>query len=202
VQKSLAILTLLPWAALAGCTISGSLGSADPATYEQLEKEEGWLLVGDVRHVEQETNDGCGAAALSSVLARWDVDVPAAQLLEECSVPGVPGLKAAQLRDAARRRGLSAYVFEGSLADVEHELRQGRPVMVGVIKSIGPITMSHFEVIVGLRPDEEIAAMDPARGLVRNTLPEFSSEWDQTGRVTLVVFRRADPDGAKAASEP
>jgi predicted double-glycine peptidase len=200
-KRRLIVLSLLP-AVLAGCHLGGSVGvgSADPATYEELQKEQGWLLVADVRHVEQETNDGCGAAALSSVLARWNVDVPAATLFEECSLEGVSGLKAGELRDAARRRGFSAYVFEGTLADVEHELRQGRPVMVGLVKSLGPIAMTHFEVIVGLRPDQEIASMDPACGLVRNELPEFAAEWDQTGRVTLVVFRRADE--AAAPSEP
>ncbi len=199
-NKTLALLALVATMASAGCVLS--LGSADPATYEQLQAEDGWILAGDVRHVPQESDDDCGAAALSSVLARWGVDVPAATLRDECALPGVDGLRASELRDAARRRGLSAFVFEGSVADVEHELRRGRPVVVGLVKSAGPVAITHYEVVVGLRPDDEIAAIDPARGLVRDALPAFAAEWAATRGVTLVVFRRGEPGPATAATSP
>ena len=171
----------------AGCSVLE--GTAGPVTYEQLHGQQGWILVDDMRHVAQETDDDCGAAALSSVLARWGVDVPTATLREECSVPGVSGIRAADLRDAARGRGLSAFLFEGGVADLEHELKRGRPVIVGLVKALGPLSRTHFEVVVGLLPSEAVAAIDPARGLVRDELSSFTAEWAATRGVTLVVFR-------------
>jgi ABC-type bacteriocin/lantibiotic exporter with double-glycine peptidase domain len=199
-KKTLKCLALAAAFSSAGCILS--LGSAEPTTQQELQAEQGWILVGDVPHVAQENAEGCGAAALSSVLARWGVDVPAATLREECTLPGVEGLQAAELRDAARRRGLSAFVFEGTIADLEHELRLGRPVVVGLVKSLGPLTATHYEVVVGLRPDAEVAAIDPAQGLVRDTLPAFTAEWAATRGVTLVVFRRAATPVPEAAAVP
>ena len=198
--KTLKALALAAALSPAGCVVS--LGSAEPTTKDQLHQEEGWLLVDGVEHVAQESDQDCGAAALSSVLARWGVDVPTATLRDECTVPDVPGILAGKLRDAARRRGLSAYVFEGSLADIEHELQRGRPVMVGLVKSAGPVSVTHYEVVVGLRSDAEVAAIDPARGLVRDTLPAFAAEWAATHGVTLVVFRPAEKGALQTATGP
>ena len=146
-------------------------------------------MIDDVRFVPQESEEDCGAAALSMVLARWGIDVPAATLQQECAVAGGAGLKAADLRDAARRRGLSAYLFAGSLADLEHELGRGRPVIVGLVKSFATMRVAHFEVVVGLRQPEQVAALDPQRGLVCDSLPAFTAEWTATQGATLVVFR-------------
>jgi ABC-type bacteriocin/lantibiotic exporter with double-glycine peptidase domain len=165
-------------------------GPGRQATYEELRQQEGWVLLDAVPVVKQDSLQDCGAASLSMVFEHWGVDVSADTLMQECAVEGEEGLRAVALRDAARRRGFSAYLFAGRVADLEHELRRGRPVVVGVIKSAGPLSVAHFEVVVGLHPREErVAALDPARGLVCNSLPEFAAEWAATDGVTLVVFR-------------
>ena len=184
----------------AGCVVDA--GTATPASYSDLHEKEGWILVDGVEPVAQQTEQDCGAAALSTVLAHWGVDVPAAALREECTVPGVEGLRAAELRDAARRRGFSAFLLEGSVADLEHELRRGRPFVVGLVKSLGPWSSSHFEVVVGLLPSEEVAAIDPAHGLMRDGLPAFAAEWAATKGVTLVVFRPAAKGALQAVAGP
>jgi ABC-type bacteriocin/lantibiotic exporter with double-glycine peptidase domain len=181
---------LLAALALAGCAVYP--GTARPTTYEELRRETGWTLVESVPFVPQESGRDCGAAATSMVLARWGVDVPARDLEAECAVPGQEGLKASALRDAARRRGLSAFVFPGRVADLEHELGRGRPVVVGLLKTLGPLATSHFVVVVGLHPGSgKVAALDPARGLVRDTLEAFGAEWVAAKGVAMVVFRPA-----------
>src|SRR5262245_41872214 len=114
-MKRMELLALVAAAGAAGCVVHP--GSATTVTYDDLRRDSGWVLLEDVPFVPQETETDCGAAALSMVLARWGVDVPAATLRAECSVPGEEGIAAAALRDAARRRGLSAYLFAGSAAD-------------------------------------------------------------------------------------
>jgi ABC-type bacteriocin/lantibiotic exporter with double-glycine peptidase domain len=187
--------------AAAGCVAVS--GSGRQATYEELQGQEGWVLLDAVPLVKQNSAQDCGAASLSMVFEHWGVDVPAETLAQECAVAGQEGLRAVALRDAARRRGFSAYLFAGRVADLEHELRRGRPVVVGVVKSAGPVSVAHFEVVVGLHPRaERVALLDPARGLVWNTVPEFAEEWAATKGVTLVVFRTEPRAAASAAAVP
>jgi ABC-type bacteriocin/lantibiotic exporter with double-glycine peptidase domain len=190
---------LLAVAALPGC-VTVHPGSAREATWDELRAEEGWTLVDGVPFVPQEAEKDCGAAAVSMVLARWGVEVPAAVLERECAVPGQDGIRAGALRDAVRRRGLRAFVVPGRVEDLGHELSQGRPVVVGLVQSLGPLTASHFEVVVGLHPrDGRIAALDPSRGLVTDSLAAFESEWVKAKGTALVVFR---PGGGQVARAP
>jgi len=164
-------------------------GTARPASFDDLRREEGWLLLDSVPFVRQVTDMGCGAACLAMVLGHWG-DGPAVEDLEkECAAPGQDGIRASDLRDAARRRGMAAFLLRGTLADLEHELSRGRPVVVGLAKPTGRGFLSHFEVVVGIHRDGgRIAMLDPARGLVCDSLPGFEAEWTPTKGVTLVVF--------------
>lgn len=187
-MPTLSRLVLIAALAVPGC-LTVNPGSAEAARYGELRRTDGWVLVDDVPFVAQETEDDCGAAALAMVLARWGIDVSPATLRAECAVAGAAGLRAADLRDAARRRGLSAYLIAGTVGDLDHELRRGRPVVVGLVKTFATVQMTHFEVVVGLRQPDEVAALDPSRGLVRDSLPAFTAEWAATQGATLVVFR-------------
>ena len=178
-------------AAAAGCAIHP--GTARSTTFEDLRREGGWHLVEAVPFVAQEAEKDCGAACLSMVLRRWGVQVPPKRIEEECAVAGQEGLRAADLRDAAKKRGLSAFLVRGGVEDLRHELERGRPVVVGLIKRYGPLALSHYEVVVGIRPEDgRIAALDPARGLVADSLDAFRSEWEAAKCATLVVFRPMD----------
>ncbi len=172
---------------LAGCV--SYPGTARPASYEDLRREEGWLLLDSVPFVRQVSGKGCGAACLAMVLGHWGEGPSVVDLERECAPPGREGIRALDLRDAARRRGMSAFLFRGTLADLEHELSRGRPVVVGLAKPAGGGRIAHYEVVVGLhRGLGRIAALDPARGLVWDSLPAFEGEWTPTNGVTLVVF--------------
>lgn len=196
----------LAWIVVVAVSAAGCVavpGAGRQASYDDLRREDGWVLLDSVRLVEQESMEDCGAASLAMVLEHWGMDVAPGTLAQECAAPGQEGLRAAALRDAAKRRGFSAYLFAGRVADLEHELRRGRPIVVGVVKSAGPVSVAHFEVVVGFHPEaERVAALDPARGLVCNTLPEFAAEWAATGGVTLVVFRTAPATASPAAAVP
>ena len=173
---------------LAGCAIYP--GTARPVDLEDLRAEEGWILLDAVPFVPQVSKKGCGAACLAMVLGHWGDGTRVESIETECVVAGQDGIRASALRDAARRRGLSAFLFEGSVADLEHELSRGRPVVVGVLKPDGAGFTSHFEVVVGLHPRRmRIAALDPAIGLTSDSLAGFEGEWKPTKGMTLVVFR-------------
>jgi hypothetical protein len=90
----------------------------------------------------------------------------------------------------ARKFGLHSYVFYGTMTDVAHELRRGRPVIVGLGKSFEEKkALSHYEVVVGYEPDKKLVLLlDPGRGWQVDTLRGFAEEWARTKGVTVVAF--------------
>ena len=104
--------------------------------------------------------------------------------------PSRDGIKAGRLRDFARGRGLAAYLVHGEVADLEHEVRQGRPVLVGLAKPTGRkgYVLTHYEVVVGYHPARRVVVtLDPALGWRQNSLDGFLAEWKPAGRLALVV---------------
>jgi len=170
----------------AGC----ALPTARPISASSLQQDPDWLYLAAVPAVEQVSREGCGAACLAMVLQYWGHEVSPEELERECVVPGIEGIRAASLRDAARRRGLSAYLFAGTVEDVEHELRRGRPVIVGLAHPRGDAYLSHFQVVVGLHPSrQDVAVLEPAVGhLMRDALVDFAVAWGRARNVMLVVF--------------
>jgi ABC-type bacteriocin/lantibiotic exporter with double-glycine peptidase domain len=173
-------LMLVVLAAAAGCATWGTA----PA------QEAGWVTVAGTRAHPQQGPRDCGAAALTTVLGRFD---PALKLEEVRRLTGPPdaeGLSAARLREVARARGLQAFLFSGSLADVDRELEAGRPVLVGVVRAHGRKALAHYQVIAGRqRSGDRLLVADPERGWTVISRQEFLAEWDPARRLTLVVSR-------------
>jgi ABC-type bacteriocin/lantibiotic exporter with double-glycine peptidase domain len=182
-------------AALAALCCAGCVsfpGTTESTSLEDLRADEGWVLLDSVPFVPQASDQDCGAACLAMVLGHWGIEATAESLEAECAAPFEEGLRAGALRDAAKRRGLQAYVFSGGLADIQHELACGRPVIVGMYKPAPVGVTSHFEVVVGLHPwKHRVAVLDPTGGLMCDSITGFAREWQPTRSVTLVVFRPA-----------
>lgn len=160
----------------------------------EVAKDAGFRRIDRVELVRQRGTKDCGSAALSTVLLYWrpkgapalERDAIEARLRKRTD----QGLSASELRDYARQQGFSAFVLEGAFSDLEHELRLGRPVIVGVHKplSSGDV-LSHYEVFIGYHHEKrQVLTLDPAHGLRRNGLEGFLTEWQSAGNVTLVVM--------------
>ena len=96
------------------------------------------------------------------------------------------------MRRHIKSHGLEAFLIEGKMKDLEHELGRGRPVIVGLIKPyVWNKFLSHYAVIVGLHPEQKkIVLLDPADGWRQYTFEGFEGEWLPTKRLTLVLFRQ------------
>ena len=169
--------------------------SAERAT--ALAADASWTFAPDVPFVRQQSDSDCGPAALAMVFGHFGIRATLADI-----VPRDPaergGVRAGALRDAARSKGLAAFVVPGTFEDLMAELGHGRPVLVGLAKPIaGGKAVAHYEVVVAIdRKDRQILTLDPGRGLRENTLEGFTREWAPTGRVAIIVFRpRANPPG-------
>lgn len=181
-----------------GC---GYFGDATPFDPDELSRSPGWVAVPDVPLTLQKDTADCGLAAVSMVLAHWEIPVADGELEQSgLLVPG-KGSTAKDLRDFARAKGLSAFLIHGCWDDLKNEIRKGHPVIVGLVKPSSSGLITHYEVVVALHPEREIVVThDPAAGWQQNSFGGFRREWDPAGYLTLVVFRRKDPrpDGPDA----
>lgn len=190
----------IAFVALLTCSCSTYLGGATTLPKDELQSEPGWVAVRGVTPLRQKDDHDCGPTALSMVLNFWQPE------RANESLPNLPldrQASAGELRDAARNRGLSAFVVEGQPEDLVHELEQGRPVIVGVAKPTTKDAVAHYEVVVGVhRASRRVATYDPAEGIRQNTFGGFLMEWKSAGSVLLVVMPKTTGAEAPEASGP
>jgi ABC-type bacteriocin/lantibiotic exporter with double-glycine peptidase domain len=164
--------------------------------------EPGWLLVRSVPFYGQSGDRDCGAAALAMVLRYWEVPVTPQEIVAAYQTKDGRGLRAGELRDFARGRGLEAFLVTGDPADLRSELEHGRPLLVGLGKRHGRHTLAHYEVLVGLHRDgSRVLTLDPAHGWRENSREGFAAEWTAAGQLALVIFKRAGV-AARPAARP
>jgi ABC-type bacteriocin/lantibiotic exporter with double-glycine peptidase domain len=182
---------LVALAGVAGCvSYSGGARPVDPARVN----EPGWIVAGVTRETRQQGSYDCGAASLAMVASRWNVPLSLAGATAGLPKPTDQGVPLGDLRDLARARGLTAFAIAGDQATLVHELRAGRPVIVGLhLPYGGKRVFSHYEVIVAVHPGEaRFVTIDPASGWRSRTWAELDAEWKPAGRPTLVVLGRAN----------
>jgi hypothetical protein len=126
---------------------------------------------------------------LAMVLGYWGQSVAANAIVAASpSAPG-QGIKAADLREFARRHGLQAFLIQGEQSDLARELDRHRPILVGMMKRYIFRYYPHYEVVVGInRQKHRILTLDPAHGLRVNGQDGFASEWARTGQLALIIL--------------
>ena len=177
--------------ALAGCIRFPSTARA--ARPEAISPARGWISVSAVEPVRQESARDCGPAAIAMVARFWGVQLGLDDATRAVALGGSDrGSKLGALRDLARARGLTAFAIRADRATLQHELERGRPVLVGLLRARGNRRLSHYEVVVGIRPGSgDVATIDPAAGLGIRRWSQLAAEWDPAGRPALVVIGRA-----------
>lgn len=168
-----------------GCVgYTGSARSVNPAIMKQ---ERGWVAVEGVPLIQQQADHDCGPTALAMVVRHHLPSLAVERITRGFDVHH--RASAAQLRDRARELGLQAFVIEGTVQDLAHELAENRPVIVGMAKPTTTGAVSHYEVVVAIHPEtKRILTLDPAVGWQQNSLSEFLREWVSTGRVVIIVL--------------
>ena len=168
-----------------GCI--GYTGSAHSVTPDVLRQERGWVGVSGMQLLRQRADHDCGPTVLAMVVRHYLPSVAATEVTRGFGTDR--RASAAELRDRARELGLSAFVIEGTVEDLAHELKQHRPVIVGMAKPTATGAVSHYEVVVGIHPrTQRIVTLDPAVGWQQNSLFGFMREWMSTGNVLIVVL--------------
>lgn len=202
--SSLAVAAALAVLSAPGCYAGTAHAISPREVAAEAAADPGWMLVGNVPLIRQLSDADCGSAAAAMVLSYWSSPTTVAELDAHDPFAAAHGWRAGQLRTLLRARGFDAFVISGRLDDLAHEIRQGRPVVVGVVKRYGADrAIAHYEVVIGVHPARgRILTLDPADGWRENTLEGFDSEWAPSDRTTLVVLPRAPRDTASAQRSP
>ena len=158
-----------------------------------------WL---DVPFVKQQTN-GCGAAVISMVLQYWakasgralDDASNQHEIQRELYVPQAHGIYSSEIVSYFSNHGFQTFTFPGKWEDLEHHIRKGRPLIVGVKPSQGAL---HYVVVTGIDTEMGILMVnDPAqRKLLKENRASFQREWNATDNWTLLAIPRQSGPGS------
>lgn len=146
----------------------------------------------DVPFVHQ-PREGCGAASLAMVMDYWaaqsgagtSVDVDSIQ--RELYSPREHGITTDEMQRYLREHGYQVFALNGAWADLEQQLRKGRPLIVA-LKPRGQREL-HYVVIDGIDPARGMITMnDPAeRKLLTRERAGFEQEWSATHNWILLA---------------
>lgn len=173
-----------------GC---GYLGSARPLEDSEFDSDPGWVAVRNIPFQQQQDDKDCGAACVAMVLTHWGQASAVEDVAKAC--PSTPdGMRAGDLRDLVKKRGLKGFLVHGTFEDLKNELTARRPVIVGLVKPYVNGGLTHYEVVTGIHPEQKrVATLDPAKGLRQNTFEGFLQEWEPAGKLTIVVIGNEQP---------
>ena len=163
------------------------------------------LYVSGLPPLRQNKQYTCGAACVAAVAAHWGVTLD--EFKAKC--PAAPKDSTGQdLQALAESVGLQAFVFQGSMADLQDNLRQGRPMIVMITQPPDPalrqlglwgrlaLSLSehvshpaHWVVVIGLTGDQSVIVHDPATGLLQIKAPAFQKWWSQRNNLCVLIAR-------------
>ena len=142
----------------------------------------------------------CGPAALATVLVWQGLEVDPEDLVAEVYVPERRGSLQAEMRAAARARGLVAYRLQPELADILAEVAAGNPVLVFQNLGLGFAPRWHYAVVIGY--DLAAGELVLRSGVIErhvNELSRFERTWARGERWAFVAV---PPDRLPATAEP
>jgi len=164
--------------------------AGQPVEPGSLDAAGGWLAVPTVPHLRADRGDG-GPAALAMLLAYWKQPTAVADVASACGATTDSGnTRADDLRAFAVDRGFAAFLFQGELGIIEHELAARRPVVVGLVERRGLIGYrGRYALVVGYHAARrQVVTLDAEHGYVELSLEAFAEVWEPSQRLLLVVI--------------
>ncbi|HTQ30400.1 MAG TPA: cysteine peptidase family C39 domain-containing protein [Opitutaceae bacterium] len=188
---------------LAAPLLLGACSSVAPFTGMPLGRN--GLYVNGVTPIRQDKIYSCGPACVAAVATHWGVDLARF----ESRIPPLSGdTTARDLQNLAGELGLTAFAYEGSMDDLQDNLRQGRPVITMIPMPLPPkgdlITAqvlelwneigprpSHWVVVVGMIGQKWMIIDDPASGPLVLEAGRFRRWWARERNLSVLVVATA-----------
>ena len=134
----------------------------------------------------KQSEDACGSAAISMILQYWNahglaVDAQRADAVaiqRELYSRKARGIYASDMESYLNGSGLRVFLLDGSWADLQEHLKQGRPLIVSLQPGSGKSPL-HYVVVTGIDWQQDaVFVHDPARGkLLRIERADFEKQW-------------------------
>lgn len=150
-----------------------------------------WL---DVPFVPQ-PKDGCGAASIAMVMQYWErhqgrpaqPEAEAAEIYRAVYSAPAHGTYTSAMELYFQQHGYRTFAYAGDLADLQHQLAQGRPLIAALKPDSGPSL--HYVVVAGLdQPQQLVIVNDPAqRKLLKVDQLQFERDWKAAGHWVLLA---------------
>ena len=183
---------------LCGCTSVGS--------FRGISLTGDSLYISGLPPIRQDKAYTCGPACVAAVAAYWGVGF--AEFKAKCAT-APQDTTGPDLRTMAESLGLRALVFQGSFADLQDNLRQGRPVIVMIPQPpdpalrqaglIGALALavsehvshpSHWVVVIGMTGDQQVIVHDPAAGPLQIKSDVFQEWWRRMNNLCVLIVPR------------
>ncbi len=145
-----------------------------------------WLDVPFVRQSEE----GCGAAAITMVLRYWGRQAEPEPILRELYSSGARGIRAPDMARYFRAHGFRDFEFKGGWDDLAAHISKGRPLIVALREGSNAL---HYVVVAGVDPERQAVLInDPGRRkLLRVSRRDFERRWHE--RWTLLAVPAESP---------
>jgi ABC-type bacteriocin/lantibiotic exporter with double-glycine peptidase domain len=155
-----------------------------------------WLEVPYV----QQSEDGCGAAAIAMLLQYWSAHgtpiaagrADAAAIQKQLYSRKAHGIFASDIQRYFRDSGFREFAIRGQWSDLRQHLEQGRPLIISIQPGSARVPL-HYVVVTGMDWEREaVFVNDPARGkLLRIERQEFEKEWQAARNWMLLAVPAA-----------
>jgi ABC-type bacteriocin/lantibiotic exporter with double-glycine peptidase domain len=176
------VLVLLGAGGVVGCAVLPGLATIR----EHAEQGQGHLVQG-VPFVAQDAYQ-CGPAALAMVLGYYGRSADPDAIAQALYLPSVRGALNLELELYARRRGLRALSFSGSIARLKTEIARDHPLVVFQDLGGPGLPIPHFAVLVGYDDVAGVVVLHSGTTAYRVlSYAEFERTWAARGRWTLLV---------------
>ncbi len=130
----------------------------------------------------------CGPASLAGVLGYYGMKVSPDRIATELSTARLGGSLAIDMLLFAKKQGLTARYYRGSVDDLKERIRSDLPLIIFVDLGVGSFRIGHFMVVTGY--DDSRGGIIVHSGKID---PEFipykrlEKIWKKTGFATLLI---------------
>jgi len=138
----------------------------------------------NIESLRQLTSKSCSSTNLLVVAKYWGIKKSIAEIEQELGARPKDGYTLGQLHNWAKKNGLEAFIFSGSIEDIVYHTKKRRPLIVCIEKG----KRNHSVVVKFVTRDGNLVVMDPVRG--GNVLLErekFLKYWKPLGNPILLI---------------
>lgn len=128
----------------------------------------------------------CGPASLAGVLNYWGIEVSPEEIATEIYSPSARGTLNLDMILYAEKKGMKAFHYKGSVADIKSKIDSGFPVIVLVDIGFWVYQQNHFMVVVGYYENGIVAHSGKDR-LKSIALKNFIKSWERANFWTLLI---------------